>query len=271
MRTLYSCGAMLIVLVVACIDVAPASAETPVGVDLAEELNNPIGDLISVPLRNEFRFGGGTDDDGFSYKFEASPVAPISLNENWNLISRTIIPLTHRKNFSVESEFGLGDINQQFYLTPKAVEDDGVFWGIGPSFWLPTATENTLGSQKFGVGVAAVALKQSGGLLFGQLVNHIRSVAGKKSRAPLNFTFFQSFLTYTTSDSVTYSSSFDATRDWQNKKWTADLVGGVSKLFVFGSQPVNIGGSVIVNLDGPKSTPDWGFRLQVTLVFPAGG
>jgi hypothetical protein len=60
--------------------------------DLAKQLQNPVADLISLPIQNNFDFGHGQDDKGFRYLVNVQPVIPSELGERWNLISRTIVP-----------------------------------------------------------------------------------------------------------------------------------------------------------------------------------
>jgi hypothetical protein len=67
---------------------APADDEA----ELAKKLQNPIASLISVPIQNNFDFGAGPNGDGFQYKVNIQPVIPITLSEDWNLITRTILP-----------------------------------------------------------------------------------------------------------------------------------------------------------------------------------
>jgi hypothetical protein len=64
--------------------------------ELAKQLANPVASLISVPLQNNFDFGIGPDDDGFRYTLNVQPVIPISLTPEWNLISRTILPIIYQ-------------------------------------------------------------------------------------------------------------------------------------------------------------------------------
>lgn len=101
--------------------------------------------LISVPLQNNFDFNAGPLE-GFKYTLNVQPVIPISIGENWNMISRTIAPVISQSDVTAkgESEFGLGDIVQSLFFSPKATTKGGL-WGIGPVFLLPTATDDALG------------------------------------------------------------------------------------------------------------------------------
>jgi hypothetical protein len=132
--------------------------------ELAKKLSNPVAALISVPLQNNFDFGAGPAGDGFQYKLNVQPVIPISLNENWNLISRTILPYVYQENiFGTSSQSGLSDTVQSLFFSPKAPTSSGWIWAVGPVLLLPTATDDLLGAEKWGAGPTALALKQQNG------------------------------------------------------------------------------------------------------------
>ena len=142
--------------------------------DLAKTLANPIGALISVPFQNNFDFGGGPDGDGFQYKLNLQPIVPITLNQDWLLISRTILPFVYQENIvGTSSQSGLADTLQSFFLSPVKPTQGGWIWGAGPALLLPTATDDVLGAEKWGAGPTAVMLKQKNGWTYGALVNHI--------------------------------------------------------------------------------------------------
>jgi hypothetical protein len=81
---------------------------------LAQELANPIANLTSVPLQNNFDFGGGRAN-AFRYTLNVQPVIPFTLNDDWNLITRTIIPFAHVERVFLQPETGIGGIVQSFF------------------------------------------------------------------------------------------------------------------------------------------------------------
>ena len=125
---------------------------------LAEELQNPIAALISAPFISNFDFGGGPDGKGFRYRLNFQPVIPVSISEDWNLISRTIAPfISQRDMIGTSSQTGLGDTTQSFFFSPKEpTKWGGIIWGAGPAFLLPSATDDLLGQEKWGIGPTAV-------------------------------------------------------------------------------------------------------------------
>ncbi|WP_235938478.1 transporter [Endobacterium cereale] len=238
--------------------------------DLAKQLSNPVASLISVPFQFNYDRGYGPQD-GHRSVLNIQPVVPISLNEDWNVISRTIIPVIWQDDVAGESgsQFGLGDVLQSFFFSPKQPTAGGLIWGVGPAFLLPTATDPLLGSEKFGLGPTVVLLKQDSGFTYGALVNHIWSVAGDSSRADISSTFLQPFVSYTTPDAWTFTLNTESSYDWKNDEWAVPVNVSVAKLVKLGEQPV----SFQVGARYWASSPDngaegWAFRAGVTLLFP---
>ena len=246
-----------------------ATDDKAAAAELAKKLSNPVASLISVPLQNNFDFGAGPNGDGFQYKVNVQPVIPISLNENWNLISRTIVPIVYQENIiGTSSQAGLSDTVQNFFFSPKAPTSGGWIWGAGPLFLLPTATDDLLGTEKWGAGPTALILKQQNGWTYGALANHIWSFAGESSRADVNATFIQPFVSFTTKKFTTYGLNTESTYDWANSQWTVPLNVSVSQLVKIGGKPVQFSLGARYYAEKPAGGPDWGLRFAVTFLFP---
>ncbi len=156
------------------------------GPSLNERSQNPIASLISVPIEVDFDFNAGTFDNTQTV-FVSKPVYPTKLSNDWNLITRPIIPFVDKPRLFTgdTSEFGLADIQTQFYLVPEDTASTplGILtWGVGPVFQFPTATEKTLGTGKWAVGPTMVMFFGNPPLSYGFLLNNIWSVAGKDNR-----------------------------------------------------------------------------------------
>jgi len=232
------------------------------------KLQNPVASLISVPFQSNFEWGGGRSSDGFRYLLNFQPVIPISLTENWNLISRTIVPVIHQDDVVLdETQNGMGDVLQSLFFSP--VEPlGGWIVGAGPAFLLPTATTRFLGAEKFSLGPTAVVLQQRGGWTYGILANHLVSVAGTDHTPNVNSTFLQPFLSYTTGTHTTFILNTESTYDWQDSKWTVPLNAMVAQLVRIGGQPMQFQIGPKLYVEGPTGAPDWGIRFAYTLLFP---
>jgi hypothetical protein len=238
-------------------------------VELAKQLENPVAALISVPFQSNFDFRLGRQHDGFRYTLNIQPVIPIELTEYWNLISRTILPVIHQSDVVGDSsQTGLGDTVQSFFLSPKEPGWGGIIWGVGPALLLPTATDDVLGSGKFGLGPTAVLLKQEGPWTFGFLANHIWSVAGDSDRSDVSSTFLQPFLAYTTATKTTFGINTESTYDWEAEQWTVPINVTVSQLLRLGSQVISLSLGGRYYAERPSGGPDWGLRFVVTFLFP---
>jgi hypothetical protein len=246
----------------------PAFGQAASEAALAQQLSNPVADLISVPLQLNFDDNIGLDDGGSRWTLNLQPVVPISLNEDWNLISRTILPLISTDGIPTgsSSHEGLGDTVQSLFFSPKQPTAGGWIWGAGPVFLLPTSTDDRFGAGEWGVGVTGVALKQQGAWTFGGLANHIVDVGGD---VDINATFVQPFLSYTTPTAWSYTVNTESTYDWETEQWSVPVNVIVSKLTRFGDQPVSLGAGIRYWADGPDAGPEgWGARLLLTFLYP---
>ena len=239
--------------------------------ELAQELSNPIADLITVPVQMNFDDNYGPDDDGWKLQTNIQPVVPFSLNDTWTLITRTIMPVIYQEDIipGSGSDFGLGDINMSLFLSPQDPKYGKLIWGVGPVLLFPTATETLLGGEKWGAGPALVALTMQGQWTIGMLANHIWSYAGDSDRQDISNTFMQPFVAYTTPTAWTYSVQSETTYNWETEKWSVPINVAIAKLVRLGKLPVSLQAGVGYWAESPDAGPEgWRFRLQANFVLP---
>jgi hypothetical protein len=239
--------------------------------NLAKQLANPVASLISVPFQFNFDRGIGVQENLQRAALNIQPVVPFKLSADWNLISRTILPVVvYGGAAGAETgQLNVGDTLQSLFFSPAKPGPGGVIWGVGPVALLGTATGQLSGIQQWGLGPTGVALVQRGHWTMGALANHLWSVANNGPNANLNATFLQPFVSYTTTNAWTFSLNTESTYDWQANQWAVPLNLLVSKVTKVGNQLLSVGGGVRYWAGGPETGPHgWGGRLVVTLLFP---
>jgi hypothetical protein len=208
---------------------------------LQKAVQNPVASLISVPLQNNANFSYGpynrTQD-----VLNIEPVIPIKLSDNWNLIARIIQPLVWQPypNQNTGGEYGLGDMNPTFFLSPG--KPGKLIWGVGPALVIPTATSTILGQGKLSLGPSVVLLAQPPHWTLGVLINNVWSVAGSGGRPPVNQMLLQYFINYNLKKGWYLQMAPIITANWRASSgnvWTVPVGGGVGRIMKLGFQPVN--------------------------------
>ena len=246
------------------------SPQQPSAEELAKQSQNPIANLISLPLQNNFYFGTGSKD-ATVYVGNLEPVIPIHIANDWNLITRTILPIINQPSLfpGMSSATGLGDLNSTVFLSPA--KPGKLIWGLGPTLTLPTATDSLLGNGKFSMGPAAVVLTIQGHWLFGALVNNQWSVAGWGEKS-VNAFLLQPFVNYNLSAGWYLTSVPILTANWKADKagdvWTVPVGGGVGRLFKIDKRPIDMQLQAFDNVARPQFGADWQLRFQIKLLFP---
>ena len=226
--------------------------------------------MISLPLQNNTNFGLGPYDRTQNV-LNIQPVIPFHISSNWNLITRTIIPVITQPDFSSEtgSNTGLSDINFSAFFSPSKASK--FIWGVGPAIIFPTATSDNLGSGKWSAGPTVVGLTMQGSWVIGLLVSNVWSFAGNSDRDDVNFFFSQYFINYNMNHGWYLTSAPIITGNWEaesGNQWIVPFGGGGGKIFKLGKQPMNINVQAFYNVIKPDFGPDWQFRFALTFLFP---
>jgi len=264
-------SAIRVVLVCLGLAVVGAASAAPSTQHLAKLAQNPIANLISVPFQNNTNLNYGPED-GTQNILNIQPVIPITLNKDWNLITRTILPLIWQPGLGPEqdSTFGLGDAQFSAFLSPRNAKR--WLWGVGAIAQLPTHTDRALGNQNWGLGPTLVALRMDKGdpWVYGALINNVWSVDSSDDPS-YNKGLIQPFLNYNFKGGVYLTSAPVVTVDWyadSDDRWTLPVGGGLGKIVRFGKLPVNMQLSGYYNVIRPDNGADWQVRAQVQLMFP---
>lgn len=254
----------------AMVCVTPVCSQQPThdADELAKQLSNPVAALISVPF--QLNYDTGYDDGGERWQLNIQPVIPVSISENLNMISRTILPVIDQHDVvNDDSQSGIGDLTQSLFFSPKEPTSSGWIIGVGPAFLLPTASDDLLGTEKWSIGPTVVVLKQTDtGWSYGALANHLWSVAGDGDRDDVSSTFLQPFLSKSLGKGRTFTVNFEASYDWEHSQATVPLNLTYSKVTKVGGQMMSFAGGARGYLESPDGGPEWGLRFVVTLLYP---
>lgn len=237
--------------------------------DLAKKLANPVASLISAPFQNNMDVGIGTFN-GSRNTLNIQPVVPIVLSAKMNLIARMVLPVISQHDITGENtqQGGLSDATLSAFFSPVGKEG-ALIWGAGPAFLVPTATNEILGTEKFGIGPTALALKQTNGWTIGALVNQLWSIAGADDRNDVNQMFVQPFFAYNWKSGAGLGGNFEITQNWLAETTTVffnPTVSGVTKL---GNQSISLSVGPRICVAAPDGArPDFGVRTVLVFVFP---
>jgi hypothetical protein len=238
--------------------------------ELAKKTQNPVADLISVPLQNNINFNVGPESKTQNI-LNIQPVIPMNLSKNWNWIHRIIAPVINQPPIApgMGWEFGIGDIFYQGFLSPAKAST--TIWGVGPAISVPTASDEVLGTENWSAGPAAVVLRMPGRWVYGSLIYNVWSFAGDDDRKHVNQMLIQPFINYNFPGGWYVASAPIITANWNADSsdiWTVPIGGGGGKVFRIGKQPLNASIQGFYNVERPSSGAEWTLRLQLQFLFP---
>jgi len=237
--------------------------------ELAKAAQNPIANMISLPFQNNTNLNIGPNDATQNI-MNVQPVYPFSLNDDWNVITRTIVPITSNPDVLTGDGRinGIGDTTFTAFISPKSSE---ITWGVGPVFVMPTASNDALGSDKWSAGLSAVALAMPGRWVVGGVISNVWSFAGSGNNK-VNFFTLQPFINYNFDGGWYATTAPIITANWEadsDHKWTVPLGGGFGKILKIGNQPINAQLSVYNNVVTPDDFgAQWQVRAQLQFLFP---
>jgi len=249
----------------------PARAELSAE-ELAKLAQNLVGNLISVPFQNNTNFNV-RPYNGTQNILNIQPVIPVEINKDWNIITRTIVPVISQPQLSPTTDRtnGIGDTVFSAFLSPA--NPGHWIWGVGPVVQLPTNTSDELGNKNWGLGPTFVVLHLDHGdpWVYGVLANNIWSLSSSKQGGAYNNGLIQPFVNYNFKGGFYLVSGPILTVDWKadsGQQWTVPLGGGIGKIFHLGRLPVNTTLQAYYNVVHPDNGANWQLRAQVQFMFP---
>jgi hypothetical protein len=236
--------------------------------ELAKKTQNPVGDLISLPFQFNFNTGGGLQDATF-FNVNIQPVIPFRLTENWNAISRTIVPVSSVPGPDGGPFSGFGDIQEEFFITPA--RPGAVIWGVGPALSVPTATAAPLRTGTWAMGPTAVVVKMTGAWVLGGLVAQWWPMTDNGGEPETDLFLLQPFINYNFGKGYALAFAPMITANWDapsGQEWTVPLGIGISRTTVFNRRPIQIGVQYYYNIEHPDSAAGQTVRFVLSLLYP---
>jgi hypothetical protein len=235
--------------------------------ELARAVQNPLASMISLPFQLNTNFDAGPLEKT-QHILNIQPVVPFELNEDWNFVTRTIIPVISQPAFTPNQDRkeGLGDSSVSGWFTPRETGD--WIWGVGPSVLVPTSTDDRLGAGEWAAGGSVIVLTMRGPWVAGSLFNNVWDVTGDDD---INFLTWQYFTNYNFDDGWYLGTHPIITANWEadsDNTWTIPVGGGIGRVFRIGNQPVNSIAHAYYNVEKPDHGADWQLRLQIQFLFP---
>ena len=257
-------------------DTSGADADSSTSDDataLAKKLQNPIGNLYSIPFQGNTNFDYGPNK-GTQELLNIQPVIPLHITPDWNIITRTILPLIWQPSVQPAQTvpFGLGPTTFSAFLSPS-LPNNGWLWGVGPVIQLPTITSKTLGSNVWGGGPTAVLVYLKGHYVAGVLVNNVWSFGGSSGPTGTHYNNFtlQPFVNYNLSAGWYFGTSPLITANWLttgDHAWNVPLGANVGRVIRIGGKlPVNFQLGAYANVIRPNYGATWQLKTQMTIIF----
>ena len=238
--------------------------------ELARAAQNPLAAMISLPFQNNTNFNFGPMEKTQNV-MNIQPVVPFRLKDNWNLITRTILPIVSQPAFvpGQSRTNALGDTVFTAFLSPSKASS--FVWGAGVAVLIPTGTSDRTGFKKWGIGPSLVGVGFKGPWVYGGIISNVWDFAGSSKTGDINLMSFQYFVNYNLPSGWYLVTSPIITANWEadsGNKWTIPFGGGAGKIVRFGKVPVNLSAQAYYNVEKPAFGADWQLRLVANLMFP---
>src|SRR5262245_30968890 len=250
-------------------DSTKAASKSGTEANLAKQSQNPVANMVSLPLQYNYYTGGGLESTS-QMILNVQPVLPLPIGEDWLIVSRTIVPFTSVPRPNLRPSRGISDIQEQAYLT--ATKPGKLTWAIGPIFSFPTALNNVVRTGQWGLGPTAVALVMPGPWVIGTLVNNIWRIGGERNGDVLNNFTVQPFINYNLPHAWAISTAPLITSNWSDRRsqrWTVPIGLGVSKITHVGDQPLNLEMQYYHSVEHPDIAGSDQLRLEVAGLWPS--
>ena len=267
-KTLPYCVAVLLMVMSGRLLAQDAAAPAVDSTALAKQSQNPVGNLVSLPLQFNFNTGGDLGERTF-LNMNVQPVIPFRMTDRWNVIARPIVPLDSLPGEAGARFSGVGDIQLQVFVTPAM--PPAIIWGLGGAFSFPTSTVDPVQTGTWAAGPSLVLVKMTGAFVLGGLISQLWPLADAGDAPETNLLTFQPAINFNFGHGWAIAFSPVITSNWDapdGDRWTVPVGLGLTRTVVFNRRPMNLGMSYYYNLEQPTGTAGEQLRFSVTLLYP---
>ena len=241
--------------------------------DLNRQLENPLSRFWSLILQENINFNTGDllDETRISNVLNFQPSLPIPIGNSKMLLVRPVFPLVTVPTQDEQGDFsgyetGLGDMNVFSLYGPD--KKDGLIWGAGLTFVFPIASSANLGSGKYQMGPALMALSITKNWTIGAILQHWNSIGGDSRRPDVTVTDFQYILRkQIKGKAMSVGMGPNITIDWNaedGNKVTIPIGLGVTKTVRFGNTPWKLRFEPQYSIVKPEDYGTlWNIRIQI--------
>ncbi len=257
-------------------------AEDKAGASLAEQARDPTASLTAFAIRYDWVASFYNLPGANMGQVVLQPIVPWKWGEQQHIARITVPYVTNSPDWGLLSEQAADGLPPNYVPTADqkgladiAAVDLLIFktsWGrqgIGAAIVMPTASDPALGSEKWSIGPAYVAITKFGNVQAGFLAQWLFSVAGNKNRDDINSLALQPFAGYGFGDNWSVQlSEMTFNYDFARSSWNSIPLGvRLEKLLIIGKLPVRIYGEVEHNFADSEVAPDWTYRIAFVPLF----
>lgn len=216
--------------------------------EINKQLTNPVSELWSITFQQDNYYLGNPDRWNSNLNFQ--PVMPVALTNNWNLITRPVVPLFVSQPHAdpndpanIERTTGFGDIGLVELFSPSQRLAGQWLLGLGPTFIFPTASSEYIGQGKWQAGPGAIAGYLSEKWILGAFVQNWISFAGNADRHSTNQMNLQPIASYFFGEGWSIGYSGNILANWKADSgniWTVPIGLSLSKVVKLGKLPVRV-------------------------------
>ena len=251
-------------------DKSKGGAAKPSAEEIAAALANPNTPMASMTFKLQTRTFQGdlpnaNDQDSTTLLFQ--PSFPFVTEAGDTVFFRPAIPVLfdqpafNAANQDFDTESGLGDI--AFDLAYGRTTESGILWAGGIISSLPTATEDSLGTDLYTLGPEFLIGKLTPKWVLGAFPNHQWDIGGS-GNGDINLTTLQLFGTVLPGGGWNYATSPILTYDWNSEQWTIPLNFNFGKTIIRKGRPWKLSAEINYYIEqSDPFGPEWmiGFNI----------